>query len=67
VIAVISNLEVIGFIAVCIVGYLTVYSVTAIGTALYDGVKVARQYYREHPDAIPPDKFLVRLGLWGVR
>ncbi len=30
-------------------------------------VHEVRIYYRENPDAVPPNKFLVKLGLWGVR
>lgn len=30
-------------------------------------VMYARDYYRDHPELEPPDRFWVRLGLWRVR
>lgn len=30
-------------------------------------VLCARGYYRWHPELVPPDRFLVRVGLWRCR
>jgi hypothetical protein len=38
-----------------------------IATDVALAVMFARSYYRRHPELEPPDRFLVRLGLWGVR
>lgn len=41
-----------------------------LAPAIYDlvsAVRFVRKYYRENPDVVPPDHWLVRLGLWRVR
>lgn len=45
---------------------LAVYCATIMVIAFIDALCVARWYYRTHPDAVPPDRPLVRLGLLGV-
>lgn len=47
-----------------------VFAVVSFVVAITDvalAVMYARGYYRRHPELEPPDRFLVRLGLWGVR
>jgi hypothetical protein len=52
-------LYMVGAFSVC----LLVYAATDVALA----VMYARDFYRRHPELTPPDKFLVRLGLRGVR
>ena len=46
-----------------IAGTILVSIPVAIGLGVWD----ARAYYRANPDAVPPDKMLVRIGLWRCR
>lgn len=63
----VSMLEVYGYLALVVTIGLAVYTAAALAHAVGSALLVARRYYRENPEAVPPDKFLVRLGLAGVR
>ena len=58
-----SMLTIIGYL-VAVAGFVSaVYVVSEVGLA----VMYARSYYRRHPELVAPDRFWVRIGLWGVR
>lgn len=58
-----TTVYILGVFALVWVTMLTLDAVVQVGGA----VRYARRFYRAHPSATPPDKFLVRLFLRGVR
>lgn len=58
-----SMLTIIGYLVVVAACFSFVLALTDVGCA----VMYARDYYRRHPELEPPDRFWVRIGLWGVR
>lgn len=61
--AMVSMVDVILYLVAAFVVLGIVWLATDVALA----VMYARDYYRRHPEFEPPDRFLVRLGLKGVR
>lgn len=59
----ISMLDVILYVVAIYVTVAFVVTITDVALA----VMYARGYYHRHPELEPPDRFFVRIGLWGVR
>lgn len=62
-VAVVSMLDVLGYVLVVVAAFCFVALVTDVALA----VMYARDYYSRHPELEPPDKRLVRIGLRGIR
>jgi hypothetical protein len=56
-------ISVILYVVAVFVTVLSVWGATEVAL----GVMYARDYYGRHPELEPPDRFLVRLGLRGIR
>lgn len=55
--------DVILYVVAVLVAFWLVFAAVEVSLA----VMYARGFYRRHPELEPPDRFLVRVGLRGVR